>query len=196
MFVGSLLHAGLGVIIGCASNASAKFQVLQKDRMTEVRFAFGTSGLPITVPDGYTYELIESRTAPAIVYPLEAINHALDHPVAGPSLQELARNRKSAAISVCDITRPAPNRITLPFVLEKLHKAGINADNITILIATGLHRGATPDEIQTIVGAEIAAQYKVLTTMLVERISSAFWAIRKRAHRFTSTIGIWRRNFI
>jgi len=130
--------------------------------MTEVRFAFGTSGLPITVPDGYTYELIESRTASAIVDPLHAISHALDHPVAGRSLQELARNRKSAAISVCDITRPVPNRTTLPFILDRLHKVGIRADNISILIATGLHRGATPDEIQTIVGPEIAAQYKVL----------------------------------
>jgi len=130
--------------------------------MTKVRFAFGTEGLSIAVPDGYTYELIESRTASAIVDPFDAINHALDHPVAGPSLQELARTRKSAAISVCDITRPAPNRTTLPFILDRLHKAGISADNITILIATGLHREATPDEIRKIVGLEIAAQYSVL----------------------------------
>ncbi len=120
------------------------------------------SGLSIAVPDGYTYELIESRTASAIVDPFDAINHALDHPVAGPSLQELARTRKSAAISVCDITRPAPNRTTLPLILDRLHKAGISADNITILIATGLHREATPDEIRKIVGPEIATQYSVL----------------------------------
>jgi len=130
--------------------------------MTKVRFAFGTSGLVINVPAGYTYELIESRTASAIGDPLGAISNALDHPVAGPSLQDLASKRRSAAISVCDITRPAPNRTTLPFVLDRLHRAGMSAENISILIATGLHRGATPDEIRTIVGPEIAAQYRVL----------------------------------
>jgi nickel-dependent lactate racemase len=130
--------------------------------MTDVHFAFGTSGLVITVPAGYNYEIIASRTASAIGDPLGAINDALDHPVAGPSLQELASRKKSAAISVCDITRPAPNRTTLPLILDRLHKAGMNADNISILIATGLHRGATPDEIRTIVGPEIASRYKVL----------------------------------
>jgi nickel-dependent lactate racemase len=162
--------------------------------MTEVRFAFGTSGLPITVPDGYAYELIKSRTAAAIVDPLDAIHRALDCPVAGPSLQELARNRRSAAIAVCDITRPAPNRTTLPFILDRLHKAGINADNISILIATGLHRGATPEEIRKIVGPEIADQYKVLNHDARQSDQQRFLGNTKKGTPVY--IGIWRRNFI
>lgn len=130
--------------------------------MTKVRFAFGKNGLIITVPDEYTYEVIESRTSSPVSNPIDAINDALDRPIAGQSLQELARGKKSAAIAVCDITRPAPNRVTLPLTLERLHKAGIDIDKISIFIATGLHRDATPDEILTIVGPEIAAKYRVL----------------------------------
>lgn len=130
--------------------------------MTKVRFAFGKNGLTVTLPDEYTYEVIESRTSSPVSNPIDAINDALDRPVASQSLQELAKGKKSAAIAVCDITRPAPNRVTLPSVLERLHKAGIDADGISILVATGLHRNATPDEILTIVGPEIAAKYKVL----------------------------------
>src|SRR6202044_1450074 len=87
---------------------------------------------------------------------------ALDNPIRSESLEKLAAGKKTAAISVCDITRPAPNRITLPPLLRRLHEAGIPVKGVTILIATGLHRIATPDEINTIVGPEIAAAYRIV----------------------------------
>ena len=77
-------------------------------------------------------------------------------------MSELAAGKKTAAISVCDITRPAPNWLTLPPLLKRLHDAGIPVEGVTILIATGLHREATPSEINTILGQEIAAKYRVV----------------------------------
>jgi nickel-dependent lactate racemase len=74
----------------------------------------------------------------------------------------LARGKLSAAISVCDITRPAPNRDVLPPVLARLEAAGIPRDGITILVATGLHRPASEAEIREICGEEIAARYRVV----------------------------------
>src|SRR5580704_14799627 len=129
--------------------------------MRSVQFAFGKSGISVPLPGGPYYEVIESRTASRIEDRDAALDRALDHPVAGPSLRDLAAGKKTAAISVCDITRPAPNRITLPPMLRRLHEAGIPVEGVTILIATGLHRIATPDEINTIVGPEIAATYRI-----------------------------------
>jgi nickel-dependent lactate racemase len=51
--------------------------------------------------------------------------------------------------------------VTLPPLLERLHRAGIPVEGVTILIATGLHRAATPEEVETIVGPEIARKYRV-----------------------------------
>jgi len=129
----------------------------------KVRFSFGKSGIDVSVPDSYRTQLILSQTAHAVGNELAALNAALDQPIGCAPLTELAAGKKTAAISVCDITRPAPNRVTLPPVLERLHAAGIGVDGVTILIATGLHRGATDEEIQTIVGAEIAARYRVVS---------------------------------
>ena len=47
-----------------------------------------------------------------------------------------------------------------PAKLERLERAGIPRDSITILIATGLHRPATDSEICEIVGSSIAANYR------------------------------------
>ena len=127
-----------------------------------VRVAFGREGLDLDLPPGFHYRLLEARSARPLPDADEALEQALDQPVAGPPLVELAAGRRSAAISVCDITRPAPNSVVLPPVLERLEAGGISAEAITILIATGLHRPATEEEIRRIVGSELAARYRVV----------------------------------
>ncbi len=116
----------------------------------------------VSLPDGPHYDLIESRSAGALPDIQAALGAALDHPIASKPLVELAAGKRTAAISVCDITRPAPNRVTLPPLLERLHAAGIPKEGVTILIATGLHRAATDAEIQAILGPEIPTHYRVV----------------------------------
>ena len=127
----------------------------------QIDFAFGKQGLRLNLPAGFEYRILEPRSAAPLADPDGAIGHALDHPHAGPPLAELARGKRSAAISVCDITRPVPNRVTLPHILNRLEKGGIARDAVTILIATGLHRAATDAEIREIVGDQIAASVRV-----------------------------------
>jgi nickel-dependent lactate racemase len=130
--------------------------------MVELQFAFGKQGIRLSLPLGPQYEIIEGRTASALKDVDLALSFALDHPIKGPSLTALATGKKTAAISVCDITRPAPNWLTLPPLLHSLHAAGVPIHGVTILIATGLHRGATEEEIRSILGPEIAATYHVV----------------------------------
>ena len=127
-----------------------------------VNFAFGKPGLTLELPEGFEYRVLEARSAVPLDSPAAAIARALDAPTGRPPLSEMARGRRTAAISVCDITRPAPNREVLPHLLARLEAAGIPREGITILIATGLHRPATEAEIREICGEDIAARYRVL----------------------------------
>ena len=128
----------------------------------QAEFAFGKTGLSVSLPEGRDYTVVESRSAGPLADATAAIAAALDRPIGSPSLAALAAGKRTAAISVCDVTRPAPNSITLPPLLERLHTAGIPVEGVTILIATGLHRGATVEEMRSIVGPEIAARYRVV----------------------------------
>ena len=128
----------------------------------QVRLSFGRGGLAVNLPSGFDYTVLECPPTPALPDAAAAIEAALARPTAGPPLAELAAGKHSAAISVCDITRPAPNPITLPPLLRRLEAAGVPRENICILIATGLHRPATDAEIRHIVGEEVAARYPVL----------------------------------
>src|SRR3954462_9898606 len=127
-----------------------------------IDLAFGKTGLAVDLPGKFRYRVLEARSAKPLPDWQAALEAALDRPIGAPPLAELARGKQSAAISVCDITRPAPNRKTLPPVLRRLEEAGIPRERITILIATGLHRPATDEEIREIGGLEIAAAYRVV----------------------------------
>jgi nickel-dependent lactate racemase len=127
-----------------------------------VNFAFGKTGLNLELPEGFDYRVLEARSAVPLDDPATALEQALDAPIGTPPLIDLARGKHSAAISVCDITRPAPNREVLPPMLARLESAGIPRDAITILIATGLHRPATEAEFREICGEETAARYRIV----------------------------------
>src|ERR1039458_3831976 len=128
----------------------------------DVELPFGRTKIKVELPSGYEYRFLEARSATPLPDWQGALDSALDAPLGAPPLSDMASGKRSAAISVCDITRPAPNSKTLPPLLRRLIQAGIPKDNITILIATGLHRPATQDEIREICGAEIAGSYRVV----------------------------------
>src|SRR5689334_10097079 len=128
--------------------------------LMQIDLAFGKTGIPVHLPEPFRYRILDARSATPLPGWQAALETALDRPVGTPSLAELARGKRSAAISICDITRPAPNRLTLPPVLRRLEQAGIPREHITILIATGLHRAATESEIREICGEEIAASFR------------------------------------
>jgi lactate racemase len=127
-----------------------------------VRLAFGREGLDIHLHEDFDHTILNVPVMTALPDPATAIAAALDQPFAGPPITELAKGKRTAAIAVCDITRPVPNRVMLPPLLQRLEAAGIPRTGITILIATGLHRPATDAEIREIVGDAVATQYTVL----------------------------------
>jgi len=127
----------------------------------KVKLAFGREGAAIALPAHVRATVLEAKFAEAVASADDALAEALRQPLGAPALLDMARGKRTAAIAICDITRPAPNRVVLPHVLDTLEKAGMPPTGITLLIATGLHRAATAQELQEIVGPEILGRYAV-----------------------------------
>ena len=127
----------------------------------EVQLAFDREGVAVELPDGLDTRILRPRFAAGLADKHAELAAAIDSPIGCPPLEHLARGRRSAAIAVCDITRPAPNRKVLPHVIRALEAGGIAPANISILIATGLHREATPEELDEILGAEVLRRHSV-----------------------------------
>lgn len=125
-----------------------------------IKLAFDKAGAEIELPPSLRATVLEPRYAAEVPDAGAALAAAIRSPMKTPPLEELARGKKSAVIAVCDITRPAPNRLVLPHVTAALEKGGIPRSKISILIATGLHREATAAELDEIVGREMLSRYQ------------------------------------
>ena len=101
-------------------------------------------------------------SAEPLADPESAVRQALAEPIESLPLEELARGKKDACVVISDFTRPVPNKIILPPILDTLEKSGIKRENIKILIATGMHRPNLGEELESMVGREIMASYTII----------------------------------
>jgi len=91
----------------------------------------------------------------------ELVRAALAQPVGTPRLRDLVAGKRKIVVIASDHTRPVPSRVIMPQMLAEIRAGNPSAD-ITILVATGLHRTTTPDELATKFGDEIVARERIV----------------------------------
>ena len=90
----------------------------------------------------------------------DIVRAALAAPIGSPRLRELAKGKHKVVLVTSDHTRAVPSKITLPILLEEIRAGNPEAD-ITILIATGLHRATTEEEQRRMFGDAIVDNEKI-----------------------------------
>ena len=81
----------------------------------------------------------------------------------GERLSEIVREKqaKNVCVIISDATRGVPTKQILPFLLEELKLGGIQEEQIIFMIALGVHRAATPDEMKTFIGEELFKKARI-----------------------------------
>ena len=128
--------------------------------LLDIDLAYGRQGLRVSLPADRTTVVTPAHQPAARDVPA-ALREALRHPVAGPPLRAVVRPGQRVAVSVCDVTRPQPREAMLRALLNELD-AIVTPGDLTVLIATGTHRGNTPAELGEMLGAELAARLRVI----------------------------------
>jgi lactate racemase len=121
---------------------------------------YGKSKLEFTVPSANLMQVIEPARIQAYDEK-QTILDALRHPIGSPTLRELTERVKKVLIIANDITRPMPSRLTIPLMIGEFYRAPEDYE-ITILIATGLHRKMTDSEISERFGDELTSKYPIV----------------------------------
>ena len=128
----------------------------------KVEMRYGTGVLPIEIPDKNVAKVLEISESMPLPDEIRAVREAIAQPIASQPLAEIGKGRASACIVISDITRPVPNKVILPPMLEVLEQTGIPREKITILIATGIHRPNDAEELETMVGSDIMKTYRIV----------------------------------
>lgn len=129
----------------------------------DVTLNYGKTGLNLSLPEDLNVTVIRKQAMPVLKDPAASLVKALQAPVSCPPLRETAKGCKTACILICDITRPVPNGMILPVVIQELLRAGLKPEDILVLVATGLHRPNEGDELRELIGSDW-----VLDTVRVE----------------------------
>jgi len=118
---------------------------------------YGEQRMELEIPD--TVQVLHMQDVPAVIEPEKAVDEVLEDPIGSLPLSELAKEKESACVVISDVTRPVPNHLLLPPLLQTLEKSGISRQDITILIATGMHRPNQGSELARLVGQDIMDNY-------------------------------------
>lgn len=123
---------------------------------TNISLPYGKNVLSLSIPSSLIAGVLVPSEHSALSTECETdiVSKALRNPIGSPRLSELARNKKTIVVITSDHTRPVPSSITLPLILQEIRWGNPEAE-ITILIATGLHRGMTQQEMIDKFGKEI-----------------------------------------
>lgn len=98
----------------------------------------------------------------------EIVRHALENPIGTPRLCDLARDKAKILVITSDHTRPVPSAVTMPILLEEIRTGNPGAE-ITILVATGMHRPTTEAELRAKFGDAVVDS----ETFVIHRASAA-----------------------
>ena len=131
--------------------------------MTEINLPFGKETLPLRIADNHLAAILTSDIHNYIPGKsgAELVREALEHPVGTPRLCDMAEGKNKVVVISSDHTRPVPSHIIMPLLLAEIRRGNPDAD-ITILVATGLHRSTTRDELRDKYGEEIFNREKIV----------------------------------
>jgi len=126
----------------------------------EVGLAYGKTGVSIRMPDHIHTRIVEPRYIKGLPHQHRAVREALENPIRHPSLSSSLKPGQKVAIIFSDITRAAPYHILVPALLDSLDH--LPDHHITFFCATGTHRPATHEELETILGNEVVNRFRIV----------------------------------
>ena len=131
--------------------------------MKTIQIPYYTSSLELHVAEENLKAVITAKTDAykADKYEAALVEEALANPIGTPPLRELAVGKNRVVIVTSDHTRAVPSKLTLPILLREIRAGNPQAD-ITILIATGLHRPTTEAEQRRMFGDAIVDHEKIV----------------------------------
>jgi nickel-dependent lactate racemase len=155
---------------GRSSYISLEGRPMDRTGWKRVRIVYGESSFPVVVPG--SCDVLVMKHAPGLRDPRRRIEHALSHPIGGPTLEAAIAGlpkpvkEMRAVVAVSDHTRPVPyhgereDGILLP-ILKRLEQSGVRRRNIAVVVATGTHAATSPEWKRRAFGDQILDCYEI-----------------------------------
>jgi nickel-dependent lactate racemase len=118
----------------------------------KIDLPYGHDKITIQVPSEKLIGTFVPRPLTLVGNPAQALREALAHPLSAPRLRDMAAGVRRVAIAIEDATRPVPNSSLLDAVMAELEAGGVAPQQVVVVVATGLHRPMTDEELARALG--------------------------------------------
>jgi len=129
-----------------------------------MKLKYGKGEVKLLLPDKNILHVLNLKEQEILKDPEDKLRKLLKNPIGNSYLKELISQKgtRKILIIVNDITRPTPYKIILPPLLNELGEVGINNEDIKFIVATGIHRGNSKEEMNNIFGEDLVSTYKFI----------------------------------
>lgn len=137
--------------------------------------AYGDNYKRLEIPDNIPATVLLPKDIPGLPDPRAAVAQALASPTGTEPLVDMLRKRRPRKITVVvnDETRPTPYEAIFPPLLDTLTEAGINDDQVTFVIATGIHKTQSPELNARIYGRDMVSRFRFINHVATDSSSLA-----------------------
>ena len=114
----------------------------------------------VEIPEANVLEVLLPNPVGRQVGGAGEVERALREPIGAPRLSAIVQPGEKIAIITSDITRPCPSYAILPALLDELYLGGAKAEDITVVLALGSHRGHTEAERLHLLGERVCREVR------------------------------------
>jgi len=130
--------------------------------MTNFKIPYGKEEISFEMPSEFNITVANNNSVSPIANISESVKNALLNPINSKRLSELIKNDDSVCIIVTDITRASPDKEIIPHLVEQILEK-TNSKNLTLLIASGLHREMSNEEKIEKYGEKIVKNFQIIS---------------------------------
>ena len=129
-----------------------------------MKLKYGKEEIRLPIENKNIIKILNLKEQEALLNPENSLKELFKNPINSPSLRDLIiqKEAKKILIIVNDITRPTPYEVILPPLLDELDQIGIKKENIIFIVATGIHRSNSQEEIKEMFGENVFSTYKFI----------------------------------
>ena len=128
---------------------------------TDIELPYGDSFLKTRIPTKNLAAILRTKYVNGLENEREAIINSLMSPIGSPTLRDCVSKNDKVVVLVTDNTRPCPDNRLLPPIIAELEEK-LHRENITIIVAVGLHPPLNEQELIKKLGRDIVKGYKVV----------------------------------
>jgi len=129
--------------------------------MEKIFLPCGKEKIPISLPQKNLLKICLLKDKPGVEDNIKEIKEAIKNPIGSKTISQIAQGKHTAVVICTDITRPTPDKLLIPPILDELNKGEISDKNIKVIIARGQHRKMTEEEMKEKVGEKVLKRVKV-----------------------------------